>query len=136
MAGVYLVVKPDYKALDETILALENAPTRFNVLVDNIVTGRGGLQARVEKVLTPYPAPPRYPLRWKSARLRRAYFATRGFGKGIPYKRTGQLGKGWRVVYRPLRRNDGDGSLEITNIAPAARYVVGQDQQPFPADPA
>ena len=31
-----------------------------------------------------------YPVKWDSEKQRRAFFATNGFGKGIPYKRTGQ----------------------------------------------
>lgn len=32
--------------------------------------------------------PVRYPIDWDSERQRRAFFATNGFGKGIPYRRT------------------------------------------------
>lgn len=34
--------------------------------------------------------PVSYPIKWDSEKQRRAFFATNGFGKGIPYKRTGQ----------------------------------------------
>lgn len=47
------------------------------------------------------PGPVRYPIEWTSERQRRAYFATNGFGKGIPYKRkTGKrslMGQ-WKVT--------------------------------------
>jgi len=46
------------------------------------------------------PGPVRYPIEWTSEKQRRAYFATNGFGKGIPYKRkTGKrsLMGGWKV---------------------------------------
>ena len=36
------------------------------------------------------PAPePTYPIQWDSERQRRAFFATDGFGRGIPTERTG-----------------------------------------------
>ncbi len=48
----------------------------------------------VEKsAITKNPGPPKYPIRWKSEKQRRAFFATDGFGKGIPYKRIGKLAK-------------------------------------------
>lgn len=43
------------------------------------------------------PGKPKYPIRWTSERQRRAYFATKGFGRGIPTRRTGALSKGWDV---------------------------------------
>ncbi len=66
-----------------------------------------------------------YPVQWDSERQRRAYFATNGFGHGIPYHRTGGLVAGYVVT--PL----GDGMMakaRISNAAPAARYVVGDSQ--------
>ena len=33
--------------------------------------------------------PVQYPIRWDSAKQRAAFFATNGFGNGIPYERTG-----------------------------------------------
>jgi hypothetical protein len=38
-----------------------------------------------------------YPVHWDSDRQRRAFFATDGFGHGIPYKRTGEYEHGWQV---------------------------------------
>jgi len=37
-----------------------------------------------------------YPVQWDSERQRRAFFATNGFGKGIPYKRTDGYVAAWR----------------------------------------
>lgn len=41
--------------------------------------------------------PIQYPVQWDSEKQRRAFFATNGFGKGIPYKRTGAYELGWKV---------------------------------------
>lgn len=38
---------------------------------------------------------PENPYEWQSEKQRRAYFATDGFGGGIPYRRTGSLSDGW-----------------------------------------
>jgi len=38
------------------------------------------------------------PVQWDSERQRRAFFATHGFGGGIPYKRKGTYERGWEVA--------------------------------------
>jgi len=38
-----------------------------------------------------------YPVQWDSAKQRRAFFATNGFGKGIPYQRTFGSASAWQV---------------------------------------
>lgn len=43
------------------------------------------------------PGKPHYPIRWTSERQRRAFFATDGFGRGIPTRRTHTLSQGWTV---------------------------------------
>lgn len=42
--------------------------------------------------------PVTYPVQWDSERQRRAFFATNGFGAGIPYTRTGKYNSGWAVA--------------------------------------
>lgn len=133
MSFVEFVVRPDFKAIDELLADIESAPARYNARVDNLIAGRGGYVQRLEKEVTPYPGAVKRPLRWKSERQRRAYFASNGFGKGIPSRRTGKLGKSWRITYKPIARG-GDGSIQIYNDALEARFVIGIDQQPFHAD--
>ena len=41
--------------------------------------------------------PVRYPINWDSEKQRRAFFATKGFGKGIPYRRTDRYRYGWSL---------------------------------------
>ena len=64
------------------------------------------------------------PYQWQSEKQRRAFFATDGFGGGIPYKRTGNLSAGW--VY------DHDNtwtSVKIENIESYSGFVMGDQQQ-------
>ena len=68
------------------------------------------------------------PIQWTSEKQRRAYFATDGFGAGIPYRRTGQLMDAWRV--RTDIETDG-GIFELVNDSSYARYVFRPDQQVF-----
>lgn len=63
-----------------------------------------------------------YPVKWDSERQRRAFFATDGFGSGIPYKRTGRYSKSFRVV------KTGKGakrSYALINTWAKAKYVGG-----------
>jgi hypothetical protein len=67
------------------------------------------------------PAPgPEYPISWDSEKQRRAFFATDGFGKGIPYERTGAYTSGFRVARVDLR------AYALVNATPYASYVGGQ----------
>lgn len=45
--------------------------------------------------------PIRYPVEWDSERQRRAFFATNGFGHGIPYRRTNRYRLGWKEEMQP-----------------------------------
>jgi len=60
---------------------------------------------------------------WTSERQRRAYFATDGFGAGIPYKRTGGLARAWRIITEIV--GEGKFRLMVENPAKAARFVYG-----------
>ena len=69
----------------------------------------------------------KYPFRWKSERQRRAYFATDGFGWGIPYVRTNALKDGWTTHIRDQK----DGAVfEVVNNADYSVFVMGDWQQP------
>jgi hypothetical protein len=46
--------------------------------------------------------PIQYPVQWDSEKQRRAFFATNGFGKGIPYTRDGGYERSWTVDRQPL----------------------------------
>jgi len=52
---------------------------------------------RVQSRMNVEGQPVTYPVQWDSERQRRAFFATKGFGKGIPYKRTFASSSAWQV---------------------------------------
>src|SRR6266404_203260 len=56
------------------------------------------LQKQVDATFGRDPGPVKYPIEWTSERQRKAFFASDGFGNGIPYKRTDQLTDSWVVV--------------------------------------
>lgn len=64
-------------------------------------------------------ARPSYPINWDSEKQRRAYFATDGFGKGIPYGRTGRYQRGWMV------ERAGANGYRILNTWDKSRYLSG-----------
>lgn len=66
--------------------------------------------------------PSDYPIEWTSDKQRKAYFASNGFGRGIPYKRTGNLAKSWVVLFT---NENGKFAVVITNPVPSAKFVYG-----------
>lgn len=70
------------------------------------------------------PGPPKYPIRWTSERQRRAFFATNGFGRGIPTPRTGKIAADWEVSFVAV---EGGGILVLSNPHSAAKFVHGPD---------
>lgn len=59
---------------------------------------------------------------WTSEKQRRAYFATNGFGHGIPYSRTSTLRWGWETY--------GHGKTQtVVNRVPYAKYVKDAQYQ-------
>jgi hypothetical protein len=62
------------------------------------------------------------PYRWQSEKQRRAFFATKGFGGGIPSRRSGELSRGWQASVDPYRKT-------LFNRVPYAKYTMGDRQQ-------
>jgi hypothetical protein len=80
-----------------------------------------GLRAaakRIQRRMQEPGQPVRYPIQWDSVRQRQAYFASNGFGQGIPYRRRGRYEQGWKLKANP------DGA-ELRNSARSAPFVGG-----------
>lgn len=86
----------------------------------------GRLRGRVLARLKVKPGKPNYPILWQTEKQRIAYFASDGFGGGIPSTRTNKLLDSYdvKVIDTP-----NGGVLSITNSDPKARFVVGDDAQ-------
>jgi hypothetical protein len=107
---------------------LATTKKRFQIAMKG-KSGRLALKALAK--LKRIPGAPVYPLRWQTEKQRRAYFATDGFGSGIPYRRTGELVEGWDVEVA----NVDDGVLvALTNPAPETEFVQGFRVQDFHLD--
>jgi hypothetical protein len=65
------------------------------------------------------PAPePTYPINWDSPKQRAAFFATNGFGGGIPHVRTGRYVGGWKSS--PIKNG-----FKTYNLKKYAGYIAG-----------
>jgi hypothetical protein len=60
---------------------------------------------RVKERLSQEGKPVRYPIDWDSPKQMRAYYATNGFGAGIPYRRTHAMRLGIKIERVPLGTN-------------------------------
>ncbi len=114
---------------------LAQAPDVVNTLVNATINREG------EKLLAAFqtePGPVVYSrdgkLAWKSDKQRKAFFATDGFGHGIPYQRRAapnRIVDQWRLIitYEPDRLT----SIALLNDDLTHRFVTGQFQQPYHA---
>lgn len=120
-----------------TIDTLTPTVLAFGQLFNRAITATAKLSAvKVApqiRQLAEAPRPVVYPIQWRSVKQRRAFFATRGFGKGIPYQRTGKTAAAWNVEVEAV---DNVTVVAISNAVPSAEYVYGRVndpryQQPF-----
>lgn len=117
----------DSDILDAVQSAISQSPKTMNLLINRSLLPT--IRKHALELLHDTPGRVIYPIEWKSLKQRRAYFASRGFGHGIPYQRTGALLNAWDVIFTPF--GEIAGSLSAINTNPAARWVIGADQQPF-----
>lgn len=95
-----------------------------NIGAQDIYEAMQRARERVKK----YPPSPRR-VRWDSEKQKRAYFATNGFGGGIPYVRTGTYGRSWYIRRNPRNARAMAGYSLISNAEQRGRryskYVGG-----------
>jgi hypothetical protein len=127
------MIRAEVRTDDDILLAIADAAQKSPVLMRTAFSRNvKRLAARYLKPLKKEPPKWRGKRRWKSEKQRRAYFATDGFGSGIPYTRTHELANAWRVEFE-----SGDpysGVVTFVNDSPAARFVQGDDAQPMHLD--
>lgn len=101
--------------IEGTLDFLEHYQTVFH---EELETTHDEIEPYVIQDLEVIPGSVVYPIAWTSERQRRAYFATKGFGHGIPYQRTGRLALAWEFTV------EGNGVV-IRNRNPASPFVYG-----------
>lgn len=92
-----------------------------NLAADIPEIGRGRIYGYTQRVLKRLKKPGRkitYPVNWDSEKQRIAFFASNGFGSGIPYSRKGAYQKGWNTVKI-------ENGYRIQNSTEGAKYIGG-----------
>lgn len=117
-------VMVDQDVLDAIAETARESPRRMSKAYKKRVKR---LRQQLLDELRQYPGKVKYPFRWKSERQRRAFFATDGFGFGIPYVRTNALKDGWTTHIRDQQNSV---IFDVVNNAEYSRFVVGDDAQP------
>lgn len=125
MFGVQFDITPALVTLDLMSANAAQSPVIMGTLHKRSMTRLGQRYVRILRV-----EPPRTPAntRLMTPRQRRAFFASNGFGGGIPGTRTHGISQGWQYKVEAL---DNGGEVVIYNDVPGVNYVEGWDQQPF-----
>ena len=112
----------------DVLQALKDLPTRaqqqFRTELRTVV--QPAVDAAVQRELAVNPGPVVLPFAFSTAKSRKAYFASKGFGRGIPYQRTGAIEQSWTVTVKSQLQAD---LLSIVNLRPEAKYVYGTPAQ-------
>lgn len=118
---------PVRDALKRVIRNLEESQLRFQ----RAMIKRGeGVAKRALAELQRVPGAPHYPIQFTTDKQRRAFFATKGFGRGIPASRSSPpaVTEAWKAEFIPTR--DG-GIVALTNADPAMEFIQGARAQGY-----
>lgn len=126
MFGIYADVTPAIDILNAMTDNAIRSPALMATLFRRSMTRLG--QRAVDVLRVEPGAPPPGITRLMTPRQRRAFFATNGFGGGIPHVRTHAIAEGWKYRVETL---DNGGAFALYNATPGINYVEGDDQQPF-----
>lgn len=126
MYSVRLVTDTDI--LDAIADGARQAPALMTVTVRRNLSR---LRSRALARLKAEPDAPEYPLRWKSARQRRAVMAKLRREGNLPYQRTHALSEGYDLE---LDTSNDNGVFSLTNDTPYFQFVSGDDAQPMHLD--
>lgn len=91
-------------------LAAETPKIGRQTIYDQLKEARAELSKPAKKIT--------YPVNWDSQKQKIAFFASDGFGKGIPYMPTGASSAAWKIERK-------DNGWIIRNTFPAAKYLFG-----------
>lgn len=126
------MIKQTIEIDTDIVEALEDGFRRFPSVLNTALTRNiARAKSRLLSTLHDQPGKPKYPIRWTSERQRRAFFATKGFGRGIPTRRTGKLVNAWDIK---VDTQTTGGVLTVFNSVEYEQYVTGINQQGFHHD--
>lgn len=119
----------DSKELKELLKRIDNNIVRSVSRMQLYMKGQQGkIALKVIRKLGTVPGAPVYPIRWKSERQRRAFFASKGFGRGIPTQRKNVIIKAWTA---DVRTDAYGGVITLNNPHKAWVFIQGPYAQPF-----
>lgn len=116
--------------LDAIRRELADSPRKIGEIAQKVARSRSAQAMLVD--LKTEPGKPTYPLRWKSERQRRFVMAKLRRENNLPYRRTHDLSRAWRIV--ALIPELGVAEIILVNDTPYAQFVQGQYQQPYHID--
>lgn len=120
-------VSPDPQFLQAFYDLPQKAAAQFRVELQTKV--KPALQKQVDATFGRDPGPVQYPIDWTTEKQRKAFFATDGFGSGIPTKRSDDLRTSWVVVVGTQMRTS---LITLQNPKSYAQFVYpGSRQQIF-----
>lgn len=118
---------PIARALNQVIRNLAEAQLRFQrgMIKQGERVARHAL-TRLQTV----PGQPNYPIQFTTAKQRKAFFASKGFGRGIPASRSSPpaVTEAWSAEFIPTR--DG-GIVGLFNDDPAMEFIQGARAQGY-----
>lgn len=85
------------------------------------VTVKPELERFVDDEIAVDPGPTVHPFKFSTPKSQAAFFATDGFGRGIPTPRAGNLNDSWLI---DIDRRKTSGFMSLRNRAPYAGYVL------------
>lgn len=126
------IKNPINTALKRVVRNLTEARRNFQRAMQQIDRGNQ-LAARTLARLKTVPGAPRYPIRFTTPLQQRAFFASKGFGRGIPASRSNPPAvlEAWEAAFVPT--SDG-GIIGLYNDAPHMEFVQGARAQGFHID--
>lgn len=87
-----VTVRTNYDAFTKLKTELPEAMVEVDDLMSSFL---GDIIEEIRKRMSMPGDPITYPVQWDTDKQRRAFFASKGFGAGIPYHRTGEHANGW-----------------------------------------
>lgn len=126
MTAIYAEITPPYDVLDMMTSRFVQSPT---LMARSFRRGMVRVGQRAITVLGVEPGPSIPGVtRLMTERQRRAFFASNGFGGGIPGTRCHAIAEGWQYKVDAL---DNGGAFTVFNDVPYVGFVEGFEQQPF-----
>jgi hypothetical protein len=123
---VTLELSIDIRVFQRIQVRMQQAPEIMDDYIEQVIFPF--VDKQVQGLLRKEPGPVKYPIQWTTDKQRRAFFATNGFGAGIPYVRKHTLAPAWNVTLDFGKAGTG---VVIQNLMNAAEYVYGKRQQGF-----